>query len=242
MTDRVFSRQFHGAKGAEAWRVLPEGAYAFFRTDSFVASARFVDAISGLVREGDEPHVDIRGDGVTVLLRAFKDDGFGLVQTDLDLAQAVSAIAREMGLTTDPAAIQSLSIIPGATDRRGIMPFWQRVLGYDRRSDSRDEDLVDPHGRLAPFWFEQMDELRADGAGTIHLVVWVPWDEAESRVAAGLAAGGRIVRHVPEELFWTLADPAGNEVDVATASAPDQAHSSSDSATAKLMPAHPADV
>ena len=47
-------------------------------------------------------------------------------------------------------------------------------------------------------------------------------DEAESRLAAGLAAGGRMVRHNAEELFWTLADPAGNEVDMATTSAPDQ--------------------
>lgn len=102
------------------------------------------------------------------------------------------------------------------------MPFWQVVLAYDRRPDSPDEDLVDPHDRLAPFWFEEMDELRADGLGTVHLVVWVPWDEAESRVAAGLAAGGRLVRHNTEELFWTLADPAGNEVDAATSSAPDR--------------------
>ena len=64
--------------------------------------------------------------------------------------------------------------------------------------------------------------MRADGLGTIHLVVWVPWDEAESRVTAGHAAGGLIVRHNLEENFWTLADPAGNEVDVATTSAPDQ--------------------
>ena len=47
MTDRIFSRQFHGAAGAEAWRVLPDGAFAFFRTDSFRLSARFVDAIGG---------------------------------------------------------------------------------------------------------------------------------------------------------------------------------------------------
>ena len=95
------------------------------------------------------------------------------------------------------------------------------MLGYDPRPDSPDEDLVDPHGRLAPFWFEEMDELRADGAGTIHVVVWVPWDQAESRVAAGVAAGGRVVRRNVEEQFWTLADPAGNEVDVATSSPPD---------------------
>ena len=144
------------------------------------------------------------------------------MQSDLDLATAISTTARELGLTAEPAAIQTLSIIPGATDRRGITPFWRGVLGYDPRPDSPDEDLIDPHGRLAPFWFEEMDALRTDGAGTIHLVAWVPWDQAESRVAAGVATGGRIVRQNLEENFWTLADPAGNEVDVATTSAPDE--------------------
>ena len=223
MTERILSSQFHAADGAEAWRVLPEGAYAFFRTDSFAASARFVAAIGELARLGDEPHVDIRGDGVTVLIRAFREAGFGLVRTDLELARSISAVAHEVGLAPEPAAIRSLSVIPGATDRRTIMPFWQRVLGYQPRPDSPGEDLVDPHERLAPFWFEQMNELRADGAGAVHLVAWVPWDQAEARVAAGIAAGGRLVRHVPEELFWTLADPAGNEVDIATTSAPDHA-------------------
>jgi 4a-hydroxytetrahydrobiopterin dehydratase len=66
MTDRILSRQFHGAEGAEAWRLLPDGAYAFFRTDSFSMSARFVEAISGLAREGDAPDIDIRAHGVTV--------------------------------------------------------------------------------------------------------------------------------------------------------------------------------
>ena len=222
MTDRILSRQFHAAKGAEAWRVLPDGAYAYFRTDSFVTAARLIDAIAGLAGEGDAPDIDIRGNGVTVLIRAFKGLEYGLTESDLDLARAISTTAREFGLTAEPAAIQTLSVIPGATDRRGIMPFWQGVLGYHRRPDSPEEDLVDPGGRTAPFWFEEMDELRADGSGTIHLVAWVPWDEAEARVVAGVAAGGRIVRHNVEERFWTLADPAGNEVDVATTSAPDE--------------------
>jgi 4a-hydroxytetrahydrobiopterin dehydratase len=221
MTDRIFSREFHGAEGVEAWRVLPEGACAFFRSDSFSTSARLVDAIDRLVGAGDAPDIDIRTDGVTVLIRAFKGADYGLVQRDLDLARAISTAAREIGLAAEPTAVQSLSVIPGATDRRTIMPFWQEVLRYGRRPDSPDEDLVDPHGRMVPLWFEEMDELRADGAGTIHLVVWVPWDEAESRVAAGVAAGGRIVRHDVEGNFWTLADPAGNEVDVATTPAPE---------------------
>jgi 4a-hydroxytetrahydrobiopterin dehydratase len=221
MDGRILSARFHAAEGADAWRVLPDGAFAHFRTDSFGTSVRFVEAVSALIGAADAPDIDIRRGGVTVLVRAFKGTEFGLVQGDLDLARAISATAREMGLRADPSAIETLSIIPGAIDRRTIMPFWQGVLGYDPRPDSPDEDLVDPHGRLAPFWFEEMDELRPDGAGTVHLVVWVPWDAAEARVAAGLAAGGRLVRRNEEEKFWTLADPVGNEVDIATTSAPD---------------------
>jgi 4a-hydroxytetrahydrobiopterin dehydratase len=225
MTERILSRQFHGTAGAEAWRVLPDGAFAFFRTDSFATSVRFVERIGGLVGEAAAPDVDIRRAGVTVLIRAFKDGEYGLVRPDLDLALAIAAAARDLGLSAEPAAVQSLSIIPGATDRRGILPFWQGVLGYARRTDSPEEDLVDPGGRLAPLWFEEMDELRADGGGTIHLVAWVPWDQADARVAAGVVAGGRIVRRNLEENFWTLADPVGNEIDVATTSAPDAAPS-----------------
>ncbi len=221
MGERVFARQFHAAEGADAWRILPEGASAFFQCDSFASAIRFVDAIAALVREGDAPYVDIRAGGVTILLRAFKPDGYGLMGEDLDLARAISTIASDMGLAPDPAAVQSLLVIPGATDRRAIMPFWQAVLAYRPRPDSPDEDLVDPHDRLAPFWFEEMDELRSDGKGSVHAVVWVPWDQAEARLAAALAAGGTLVRHNVEERFWTVADPAGNEIDIATAPGPD---------------------
>ena len=49
----------------------------------------------------------------------------------------------------------------------------------------------------------------------IHIDVYVSNDEAEARVAAGLAAGGHLVSdaHAPE--WWTLADSEGNEVDIA---------------------------
>lgn len=221
MSEGISSREFHRAEGTADWRVLPEGAYAFFRTDSFAAAARLVGAIGDLAPDGHPPEIDIRPDGVTILLGAFRGEEFGLTQRELDLARSISTTAGAMGLAADPSAIQSLSIIPGATDRTGIMPFWQAVLGYRRRPDSPDEDLVDPHGRGAPLWFEEMDELRGDGAGTIHVVVWVPWDLAESRVAAAVAAGGRIVRHEVGPEYWTLADPAGNEVDIAITTPPE---------------------
>jgi 4a-hydroxytetrahydrobiopterin dehydratase len=225
MAERIYARQFHAAEGAEAWRILPEGACAFFRSDSYAASAALVGAMSALAQAGtgpwSGPSVDIRPDGVTVLIRAFKPEGYGLDQADLDLARRIARVARSLGLDAEPAAVQGLSVIPGATDRRAVMPFWQAILGYEPRPDSPEEDLVDPHGRLAPFWFENMDEPRADGGGTMHLVAWVPWDQAEARVAAGVAAGGRVVRHNVEEGFWTLADPAGNEIDIAASSPPE---------------------
>jgi 4a-hydroxytetrahydrobiopterin dehydratase len=96
------------------------------------------------------------------------------------------------------------------------MPFWQAALAYAPRGDTPDEDLVDPRGRGPAFWFEPMDEPRADGGGAIHVAVWVPHEQAEARVAAALAAGGRLVRDEFAPAWWTLADAAGNEADIAT--------------------------
>ena len=78
------------------------------------------------------------------------------------------------------------------------------------------EDLVDPRTRGPAFWFEAMDDPRPDDGGAIHLAVWVPIEQAEARVAAALAAGGHIVRDDYAPTWWTLADAAGNEADVAT--------------------------
>jgi 4a-hydroxytetrahydrobiopterin dehydratase len=61
-----------------------------------------------------------------------------------------------------------------------------------------------------------MKEPRADGGGAIHVAVWVAPEEAEARVKAALAAGGRLVRDEFAPSWWTLADAAGNEADVST--------------------------
>jgi 4a-hydroxytetrahydrobiopterin dehydratase len=114
-------------------------------------------------------------------------------------------------------AVQSLLVIPGATVPAEVMPFWRAVLGYEPRPDSPSEDLVDPRGRGVAFWFERMREPRPDGGGAIHVAIWVPYEQAEARIAAALAAGGRMVRDEFAPAWWTLADPAGNEADIATA-------------------------
>jgi 4a-hydroxytetrahydrobiopterin dehydratase len=96
------------------------------------------------------------------------------------------------------------------------MPFWQAMLGYARRPDSPEEDLIDPRRRGPSFWFEQMEKTRADGLGAVHVSVWVPYEEADARIASALAAGGRMVRDEFAPMWWTLADAAGNEADIST--------------------------
>jgi 4a-hydroxytetrahydrobiopterin dehydratase len=222
MTDPITPSQFHQAEGVNDWRLTSEGATAFFRTRSFAESAHFVQAISELQGvEDHRPGIDVRHDGVTVHMITYTDDYFGPSQRDVELARQISAAARQLGLVADPSAVQSLLIIPGAPNIAQVIPFWRAVLGYVPRPDSPDEDLVDPHDRGPAFWFEQMDKPRADGGGAIHVAIWVPYEQAQARIAAALAAGGRMVRDEFAPSWWTLADPAGNEADIATTQARD---------------------
>jgi 4a-hydroxytetrahydrobiopterin dehydratase len=217
MTDGISPRQFHESEGVEDWRVIGDGACAYFRTGSFAASAGLVQAISQLPGvEDHKPEVDLRHDGVTVRLITYTDDYYGVSQRDVETARRISAAARRLGLSADPSAVQSLLVIPGASSTAEVMPFWRAALGYAHRRDSPAEDLVDPRGRCPGFWFEQMKKPRGDGGGAIHIATWVPYEQAKARIAAALAAGGRMVREEFAPSWWTLADAAGNEVDIAT--------------------------
>jgi len=217
MTDRITARQFRQAEGVEDWCVLGEGACTHFRTGSFAAAARLVQAISGLAGSDDHrPDVDLRHDGVTVRLITITGDYFGMSTRDVELARGISAAARELGLSADPSAVQSLLVVPGAPVTAEVMPFWRAVLGYEPLGESPGESLVDPRRRGPSFWFESMDEPRPDGGGAIHVAISVPCEQAEARVAAALAAGGRMVRDQSAPTWWTLADAAGNEGDICT--------------------------
>jgi 4a-hydroxytetrahydrobiopterin dehydratase len=217
MDEAITAKRFHEAEGVEDWRVIGDGACTFFRTGSFAEAARLVQAIGQVPGVDDHPpDVDVRADGVTARLLTYTDDYYGMSARDVELARAISTAARSLGLSGDPSAVQNLLVIPGAPDTAAVMPFWRAVLGYEPRTDSPEEDLVDPRGRGAPFWFEAMREPRGDGGGAIHVAIWVPFEQAEARVAAALAAGGRMVRDTYAPAWWTLADAAGNEADIAT--------------------------
>ena len=97
MSEPITARQFREAAGVGDWRVLGEGACTYFRTGSFVAGARLVQAIGELAGLADHhPDVDLRSGGVTVRLITITHDYFGLSGRDVELARQITAVARRL--------------------------------------------------------------------------------------------------------------------------------------------------
>ncbi len=211
MSGQITAAQFHESDGVDDWRVLFGGAHAHFRTGSFATGVALVDAIGELADAmNHHPDVDLRYGGVTV--RLLSHDVGGLSDRDVRLARQISEAARELDIPTDPSAVQVVQVAVDALVAADVVPFWRAVLGYQ---DDGPEDLVDPSGRGPSFWLQQMDAPRPQ-RNRIHVDVSVPHDQAEARIAAAVAAGGRVVSDAHAPQWWTLADAEGNEVDVAT--------------------------
>jgi 4a-hydroxytetrahydrobiopterin dehydratase len=211
VTGPITAASFHESAGIEDWRALFGGACAHFRTGRYARSVALVDAIGRLPGVAERrPDIDVRQDGVTVRLGS--PESGGLSRIDLALARRISAAARELDASADPAAVQTIQLTIDVLDAAAVMPFWQAVLGYRPLGD---EDLVDPHGQGPSLWFQDMDAPRQQ-RNRIHVDLSLPHDQAEARIAAALAAGGRLVSDEHAPAWWTLADPEGNEVDIAT--------------------------
>lgn len=210
MTDEITARQFHESDGVDDWRLLFSGACTLFRTGSFAKGVALVEAIGRLADAvNHHPDVDLRYPTVTV--RLISHDIHALSQRDLELARQISAAARDLGVEADPSAVQAVQVAIDTLVPAEVMPFWRAVLGYKQLGD---EDLVDPRASSPPIWFQKMDSPRPQ-RNRIHIDVSVPRDQAEARVAAALAAGGRVVYDERAPMWWTLADPEGNECDIA---------------------------
>jgi 4a-hydroxytetrahydrobiopterin dehydratase len=191
------------------WRVLAYAACTHFQTASLAEGATLAEAI-GSVTEGSgrRPDVDLRSNGVTIRLKVSETGE--LSEEDVALAREISATARELGLPVDLTGLQSYQIAIDALVIPDVMPFWAAVLGYLQIADI----LVDPHFQGPTIWFQQMDAPRPQ-RNRIHIDLYLPEDQAQARIQAAVAAGGRIVNDAHAPGWWTLADPEGNEVDVA---------------------------
>ncbi len=211
MTEAITPRQFHDCDGVDDWRVLYDGAHAHFRTGSFAAGVALVEAVGRLADAANHhPDVDLRYTSVAVRLITHHVDG--LSEYDVALAQRISAAARELAVPADPTAVQVIEVAIQSLDVSAVQPFWRAVLGYQERGPY---DLVDPRGLGPTITLQAMDEPRLQ-RNRIHIDISVPHDQAEARVAAAIAAGGRLMTDQYAPAWWVLSDVDGNEACVAT--------------------------
>jgi 4a-hydroxytetrahydrobiopterin dehydratase len=211
MAERITPRQFHDADGVDDWRVLWSVAFAVFRTGDFATGVKLVAEIGGLAEAaGHHPDLNLRAGVLEV--RLVTKEHWSLTDLDLSLAREISAAAQAFGVSADPARTRTWEFALDALDVDKVRTFWCAVLGYELAGDT---DIADPDGLYPAVYVQQMDVMRT-GRNRLHIDVGVPHDQAEARVAAALAAGGTIVNDSYAPMWWTLADPEGNEVDLAT--------------------------
>jgi 4a-hydroxytetrahydrobiopterin dehydratase len=199
-------RDFLSAEGVDDWVVLHGGAAAVFRVGSLGDAARLAEAVAkvpGLAGSGTL--LTIGDTSVTV---RFCRDLWQLEPGHIDVARAVSAVARAHGAPADRAAVQEVQLAIAAKRDEIDVGFWRAVLGY---LPMADDNAVDPLGHGSTVWMQEIDDAKPL-RHAMHVDVSVARENVKARLEAALAAGGRIVdeSHAPSN--WTLADRAGNRV------------------------------
>jgi len=126
----------------------------------------------------------------------------------VELARAVSAVAQVHGAVADRAAAQEVQLALAATPDAVDVGFWRAVLGY---APMAEDNAVDPLGHGSTVWMQELDEAKPL-RHAMHIDVAVAREHVEARLAAALAAGGRILDDSNAPAHWTLADRAGNRV------------------------------
>jgi 4a-hydroxytetrahydrobiopterin dehydratase len=76
-----------------------------------------------------------------------------------------------------------------------------------------DDNGVDPLGHSSTVWMQELPEEKPL-RHAMHIDVSVAREHIEARLAAAVAAGGRIVDDSEAPASWLLADPAGNRMDL----------------------------
>src|SRR5690606_13747166 len=141
---RIRSSELATLDGIEDWRFVLNHLRSAFTAPSFEAGGALVAAIAAEAdRRDHHPDVDLRYPGtVSVVLSTHSADG--VTQLDVDLARAISSLARDAGASVDLSSVATLEIAIDTTDPDRIRPFWVALLGY-RELGRRV--IVDPTGR-----------------------------------------------------------------------------------------------
>ena len=198
------------------WRHLLTGIRARFRTGDFATGLALVDRIGAAAEEADH-HPDISLTYPEVIVTLSSHDVGGVTSRDIDLARRISGFAAEVGATADVSGLTQLEPGLDTTSADRLGPFYAALLG----STVRDGEPVDASGQVPTIWWQEPGE---DGPGLPepvvpqrwHFDVWVPMDEAQRRLDAVLAAGGRLVSDAAAPSYWVVEDADGNRSCICT--------------------------
>lgn len=191
-------------------------AMACYRTTSSAQQRDLVAAAAALADDAGFPLViDVRPG--LVVFDSGKDqweaDAHGLELDFTGLAGRLQDAAHEVGATADAALPRFVQLFLDAADVAAVRAFWLAALGYaaDRRPGVSDS--YDPR-RLNPVVvFQEIDASETDRRrqrNRIRIELAVPGDVARPRLAAMVAAGGRVLDE--SENRWRVVDPEGNEL------------------------------
>jgi 4a-hydroxytetrahydrobiopterin dehydratase len=195
------------------WRKLARALHARFHTGDFVTGLKFVTAVTEAAELANH-HPDVTLTYPFVDVKLISHDVSQLTQRDIDLARRISEIAREQGIGAEPSAPAEIELALDTADLAAVGPFWAALLTGSPDSFTGD-DVVDPSGRVPSLWFQDTDTHETPHQ-RFHIDLWVPHDVAEVRIAAAVAAGGRVVDDKKAPSFIVLADPEGNRACVCT--------------------------
>jgi 4a-hydroxytetrahydrobiopterin dehydratase len=211
------------------WRKLGQGLHARFIIDDFHAGVRFLSAV-GEAGEAVGRHLQVRMGAGYVDLKLISDDAVyrddagtehrveWVTQQDVDLARRISEIATEQSLSADPRSITAIELALDTANSAALAPVWAALLTGGAEAQGRGtigDDVRDATSRVPIVWFQDTDAHETPRQ-RFHIDVQVPYDVAEERIAAAVAAGAVIVDDSDAPGTTIVADPDGNKACVGT--------------------------
>jgi 4a-hydroxytetrahydrobiopterin dehydratase len=203
-------RDFLVADGVEEWVVLHGGATAAYGVGSLAEASALASEISEVPGvAGSDALLTLADRRLTVRLARGVER---LEAHHVELARAISDVARRHGAVADRGAVQEVQLAVAARPSDQDVRFWRAVLGYDPRAE---DNGVDPLGHGSTVWMQELDPAKPL-RHAMHVDVSVAREHAVRRLEAALAAGGRVVEDSEAPAWWVLSDRAGNRVCIAS--------------------------
>lgn len=198
-------REFLSADGVGDWVVLHGGPTAVFTAPSLRQAAALAAAVADVPGLGPRTVLTVTSDRLVVKLTR---EMWGTEREHVEVARAISAVAQQHGAVADTAAVQEVQVAIAAQPDAIDLPFWRAALGY---APLHDDNCLDPNGQGSTVWMQELDPSKPL-RHAMHVDVSLAREHIEARLAAAVAAGGRIVDETDAPSAWILADRAGNKV------------------------------